>query len=105
MPAPNKAVEQAPTPTLDGRQIYSDNCARCHGDKGEGDKKGIPLISGHAIMHTEAEYISQVENGKKGKMPAFKDKLSADEIAAVVTYIRTVLQANVTPEQRMHHHS
>ena len=39
-------------------------------------------------------------------MPAFKDKLSNDEIAAIVTYVRDLLQADITPEMRamQHHH-
>jgi mono/diheme cytochrome c family protein len=39
-------------------------------------------------------------------MAAFKDKLSHEEIAAIVVYVRDVLQADVTPEMRAmrHHH-
>ncbi len=78
--------------TLNGSEIYQTNCAECHGGIGEGAKKGIPLISGHALHHTEDEYIKQVMNGESKKMPAFKDKLSAEQITAVVKFVREDLQ-------------
>jgi mono/diheme cytochrome c family protein len=92
------------TVTVNGEPLFEANCARCHGAKGEGAKKGIPLISGHALAHSEDEYIQQVVGGKAGKMPAFRDKLSDEQIAAIVKYVRTVIQADVKPEQREHKH-
>jgi Cu/Ag efflux protein CusF len=89
---------------INGSEIYQTNCATCHGANGEGAKKGIPLTSGHAIAHTPIEYIKQVTDGKGKKMPAFKDKLTADQITAVVKFVREELQKDVTPEQREHHH-
>lgn len=80
------------TAVTGGAKIYKENCAQCHGVKGAGTKKGIPLISGHALHHSEAEYIEQVTNGEGKKMPAFKDKLSDEEIADVVKFVRTELQ-------------
>lgn len=73
-------------------EIYKTSCAECHGANGEGTKKGIPFTSGHALQHSEAEFIEQVTNGEGGKMPAFKDKLSAEQIAAVVKFVRDEIQ-------------
>jgi Cu/Ag efflux protein CusF len=87
----NKIGEVA---VLSGAEIYKTNCAECHGDKGEGTKKGIPMISGHALHHTEAEHIKQVTDGEGEKMPAFRDKLSAEQIKAVVDFVRSDLQKN-----------
>lgn len=75
-----------------GEQIFATNCAECHGPMGEGAKKGIPLISGHALGHSEEEHLKQVEFGKKDKMPAFGDKLTPEQIRAVVTFVRYGLQ-------------
>lgn len=77
--------------TIHTAQIFAENCATCHGSKGEGDTKGIPLTKGHALDHSLAEHLSQVREGKK-KMPAFRDKLSEPEIAAVVNFVRETLQ-------------
>ena len=95
------------TPMLiseDGAMIYHENCARCHGDKGEGAKKGIPLISGHALHHSFDEYIEQVNDGTEKKMPAFKDKLSPEEITAVVNHVRNVVQAGIERGAEHHEH-
>jgi mono/diheme cytochrome c family protein len=93
----------AGTAPVDGAAVFSANCAECHGPKGEGTKKGIPLITGHALAHSEEEYVQQVVNGKPNKMTAFRDNLSDEQIAAVIKYVRTVIQADVKSEQRLEH--
>jgi Cu/Ag efflux protein CusF len=77
---------------LKAAAIYKANCAECHGEKGEGAKKGISLIEGHALHHTEAEHIKQVTYGESEKMPAYKDKLTPSEIGAVVKFVRDTIQ-------------
>lgn len=88
---------------LNGSEIYKMNCAECHGGKGEGAKKGIPLISGHALHHSEIEHIKQVTDGEGEKMPAFKDKLSAEQIAEVVKFLRTEFQKSANREESHKH--
>ncbi len=87
-----------------GEAIFKANCATCHGDRGQGTKKGIPLTSGHALAHSEDEHIGQVRDGKRDKMPPFRDKLTEDEIRAVVKYVRDTLQSGVTDSDRKAHH-
>lgn len=98
-----KCVKVGETKVIDGAAIFAANCAVCHGPKGEGEKRGIPLISGHALDHTEKDFIDRVRNGKENKMLPFRDKLSEDEIAAVVTYVRTVLQAGLISDPKEGH--
>lgn len=94
--APTIPQQQSPPPTPmpDGAAIFAENCATCHGDRGEGAKKGIPLTNGHALHHSTEEYIEQVNDGTGKKMPAFKDKLTPEEITAVITHVRHDLQGN-----------
>lgn len=75
-----------------GARIFKANCARCHGDKGEGTKKGISLVKGHALRHPREDFIDQVTNGEDDKMPSFKDKLSEEQIGQVVDYVRNDIQ-------------
>lgn len=84
-------------------EIYKTNCAECHGAKGEGAKKGIPLVSGHALHHSEAEFVAQVTDGEANKMPAFKDKLTTDEIRAVVRFVREEIQKDAEPSEKVPH--
>ena len=92
---------------LDPVEIYKTNCAECHGDKGQGARKGISFLEGHALSHSEEDFIKTVTNGKdKGKekeMPAFKGDLSEEEIAAVVKFVREVIQKDVSKEEEHSH--
>jgi len=87
------------TAVLNGGEIYKASCAECHGGMGEGAEKGISFLKGHALKHSEKDFIEQVANGEGKKMPAFKDKLSAEQIAAVVKFIREELQKNASKEK------
>ena len=81
---------------INAAEIYKTNCAECHGEKGEGvEGKGISFLKGHALDHPEEDFIRQVTYGEEDEMPAFKDKLSKDEIKAVVKYVRDELQSKV----------
>jgi cytochrome c oxidase subunit 2 len=73
-----------------GEQVYNRACAACHQATGAGIPgvfpalKGSPVVSGDPAIH-----IDIVLNGKPGSaMQAFRDQLSAAELAAVITYER-----------------
>ena len=94
---------------IDAPTIYAKNCAECHGANGEGQKKGIPFTSGHALDHSEADFIKSVTNGKnpdrEKHMPAFRDKLKPEEITAVVKFIREDIQKGIEkPKGHAHSH-
>ena len=89
------------TAVTNGSEIYKTNCAECHGDLGEGALQGISLVKGHALKHSEADHIRKVTDGhenKDKKMPPFKDKLTPEQIAAVVRYVREDLQKKTPTE-------
>ncbi|MGI1945054.1 cytochrome c oxidase subunit II [Shewanella glacialipiscicola] len=73
-----------------GEKVYLGHCAACHQPNGEGLQgvfphlKGSPIATGPLGGHLEI-----VLNGKTGTaMQAFSKQLSAQEIAAVITYER-----------------
>jgi len=78
----------------DGAATYKAKCAACHGADGKGQtmmgkKMGLrDLGSAEVQKQTDQELHAWTADGK-GKMPAYKDKLSADEIKALVTHMRT----------------
>lgn len=75
---------------IDGAALYGSNCAGCHGGDGSG---GIgPRLAGQVVKDfpDPADQEAFVAAGRR-PMPAFKNRLSADEIAAIVQYTRTVL--------------
>ena len=79
-----------------GRAVYSDRCVRCHGADGQGRTRlgetvEPPDLSDPAFQRgrSNARMVNSVSNGR-GQMPAFKKKLSRQDIAASVAYVRTL---------------
>jgi len=68
-----------------GQQVYSRNCAACHGADGKG--KTGPRLVGTSLSSDAIE--KKVTNGGT-QMPAFKDRLSPTEIKAVAAYVRSL---------------
>lgn len=74
----------------DPAPIYKAKCAMCHGPDGKKENKAMnikPLTSPDVQKKTDDELFAITSNGK-GKMPAYKGKLSDDEIRSVVVHIR-----------------
>ena len=79
----------------DGAAVYKSKCAMCHGPDGAGQTtmgknlKLRDLRSADVQKQTDAELTKWITDGK-GKMPAYKTKLSADDINALVAFIRSI---------------
>jgi cytochrome c oxidase subunit 2 len=73
-----------------GKEVYAKSCAACHQANGEGIPGAFPALKGSPIVQGDpAAHIDVVLNGKAGTaMQAFRDQLSATELAAVITYER-----------------
>ncbi len=73
-----------------GYDIYVSNCARCHGQEGQGGI-GPQLASQVTSDFPDAkDEIALVRSGRDG-MPSFAGDLSPTEIEDVVAYTRTGL--------------
>ena len=102
-PAATKPPQSAATSTPDQfavvRGIYAKNCASCHGETAEGKTvevegkkiKAPPLRSGHALDHSDKDFSRQITEGGDG-MPAFKKKMSQQEIEDMIKFIRKEFQ-------------
>ncbi len=79
----------------DGAAVYKAKCASCHGADGAGQtamgkKMNLrDLGSAEVQKQTDAELYAWTADGK-GKMPAYKAKLSEAEIKALVAFMRTL---------------
>ncbi|HEX4507548.1 MAG TPA: c-type cytochrome [Alphaproteobacteria bacterium] len=84
-----------------GKSIYDGQCASCHGAKGQGAVPNYPPLAGNPSiqMQSAVNPIRMVLNGGYPPgtprnpmpygMPPFAQNLSDDQVAAVVTYIRS----------------
>jgi cytochrome c oxidase subunit 2 len=80
--------------TARGEAVYTANCAACHQANGKGVAPAFPPLDGSKIAtgpvaaHLDVVLNGVVRNGQATAMVAWKNTLSATEIAAVVTYER-----------------
>lgn len=102
---PLSKEEQLKAAMQRGQKIYVTHCAMCHQVEGTGMPPTFPALKGSVIATGPVEqHIHQIVHGKPGTaMQAFKDQLSDQEIADVVTYERNAWGNNkgdiVMPDQ------
>lgn len=79
----------------DAAKIFKSKCATCHGANGNGDTtmgkklKARDLRSAEVQKQSDQELYDWVANGKeKTKMPAYKAKMSKEDIEALVALMR-----------------
>ena len=78
-----------------GRNIFSVQCAVCHG----ADAKGNPLMGAPNLTDAvwlyggdEATLVQTIQQGRSGKMPAHEGKLDALQLKLVASYIYRLSQ-------------
>jgi cytochrome c6 len=79
----------------DGKALYKAKCANCHAEDGSGQspmgkKMNLRDLGSKEVQaQTDKELYAWTADGK-GKMPAYKSKLSDEEINALVAHMRTM---------------
>lgn len=95
-----------PAPTADElaaiRGVYAKECQRCHKPDGAGgdfEEEGLKplkvpgLRTGDAARHTDEQLARKITNGDIDEgMPAFKSKLTPEQINELVRFIRVEFQ-------------
>lgn len=98
--SPLTKATATPDEFASARVNYAKDCTACHGPEGKGGlvktpddtKLKVPsLTEGHALKHLDEDLFDQIENGGDG-MPKFKDKLSPDEIKALIRFVHHEFQ-------------
>lgn len=83
LPLASLAAEQA-------ADVFKSKCAMCHGPDGKGKMAGTKdLGSAEVQKASDADLTAVITNGKPPKMPKFEGKLTADQIKALVAYVRS----------------
>lgn len=83
-----------------GQKIYADQCAQCHGDRGEGRALVAPALAGSRVVNMSPSidavrivlyggYAPGTQlNPRPFGMPPFYPTLSPEQVASVLTHIR-----------------
>jgi len=81
-----------------GQVTYVEFCAECHQTDGTGWSTLYPTLAGNPIvtLHDPEPVILTVKYGQ-GSMTAFGERLTPQEIAAVLTYVRNSWGNHATP--------
>lgn len=85
----------APTFADSGADVYKMRCSACHGANGAGqtmlgkNMRLRPLAAPEVQNQSDAQLAGIISQGKN-RMPSYSRKLSKDQIAAVVKYIRAL---------------
>ena len=83
---------------VNGEEVFASHCASCHGTDGKaktpaGKKLRVKDLTQSKLADTDIE--KQIVNGTQdakgiARMPEFKTKLSPEEIAALVAYVKAL---------------
>jgi len=98
---PSAAAPPAPSAQLAlGERVYQQQCADCHGERGEGAVRAYPTLAGNRAVNLASpdNLVQAILNGgfapataghpQPYGMPPFRTLLNDVEIAAVATFIR-----------------
>ena len=93
----------APAATPDevamGRDLYAKNCAECHKDSGKGGKVTVDgksldpddITTAKMAAKPDEKLMEYIVNGfPDDGMPAFKDKMTPEQIKTVIKHVRTL---------------
>lgn len=76
-----------------GATIYADNCASCHGDKGEGSRDfGAPKLNDAIWLRgeTKKDVMNMIYNAKMGIMPNWDERLDEETIKMLTIYVHSL---------------
>jgi mono/diheme cytochrome c family protein len=87
-----------------GKKLYGQFCASCHGQSGKGDGAAAAALNPKPRDHTDKEYMSKMSDadmlnviknggasiGRSPLMPPWGASLKDEQIQDIVAYIRTL---------------
>ncbi len=72
----------------DAAKLYAENCARCHQLDGKGLVGAYPGLVGDKITIGPAPAAIRLLLDGKGEMPAFRHRMTDEDMAAALSYTR-----------------
>ena len=90
------AAAGAQAADVDGKAVYDKQCVKCHGPDGKGDTpagKALKVVPLTDAKWAAADALPKIEAAVRDgipRMPAMKDKMTAEEITAAAHYVQTL---------------
>jgi mono/diheme cytochrome c family protein len=105
MGAPANPIPVDDVSVSNGSQLYSINCAQCHGETGKGDgvigaalvNPPADLTSARVMGLSDGAVFVTISAGIPGRMPNLNENLNVRQRWDVVNYIRAVIQKQPQP--------
>ncbi|MGC2473925.1 MAG: cytochrome c [Candidatus Sulfotelmatobacter sp.] len=76
-------------PPLTASAVYQHNCSKCHGKSAEGRTFAGPSLVSQKTTSMSADDLRKIIAEGRHRMPKFEGKLTAEEIDALVSQIKT----------------
>jgi mono/diheme cytochrome c family protein len=105
MGAPTNPIPIDETSVSNGGELYTLNCAMCHGAKGQGDgvigaalvNPPANLTSARVVGLSDGAIFVTISAGIPGRMPNLNENMNVRQRWDVVNYIRAVIQKQPQP--------
>jgi mono/diheme cytochrome c family protein len=81
----------------DGAKLFAQNCSACHQLTGKGIPGAFPALAGDVLVQGPAIGPSKVVLNGRGGMPTFKAELTNQQIASILTYVRSAWGNHAPP--------
>ncbi|MHA1536230.1 MAG: cytochrome-c oxidase, cbb3-type subunit III [Alphaproteobacteria bacterium] len=77
----------------EGKKLFAENCAACHGEKGKGNAElGAPNLSDAIWLYggTRKAIAAQVDKPRHGTMPSWSSRLDLNTIKMLAVYVHSL---------------
>lgn len=78
----------------DVERLFATACGWCHEDGGRREGKGPQLMG---TKRSDEYLVNVIATGKRGRMPAFGQSLTLEQIEAIIHYIRNLKPKDAAP--------
>jgi len=76
-----------------GAELYANNCASCHGEKGEGNPDlGAPALNNNIWLYggSKDDIVKSIVTGRGGVMPGWTERLEEETIKKLAVYVHSL---------------
>jgi cytochrome c oxidase cbb3-type subunit 3 len=79
--------------SVEGGKLFAENCALCHGEKGEGNRElGAPRLADNIWLYggDKASVVQSIAGARAGSMPAWSERLDEATIKLLTVYVHAL---------------